>query len=1110
LHSNSKLSLLATASLSFALLAGTAGRTAAQVLYGTITGNVSDTTGALISGASILVTNTASGVSAKAVSNSAGTFLIQNLQPATYDVKVSDSGYASALENNVTVIENTVQRVNVSLTVGAVSQAVTVTAQGGMLQTDRADVNMTIDSKQIQNLSTGANRNFQNLYELIPGFSGAFSTHSSAGNPAGSIQFAANGISFSVNSTSLDGASDVYQWIPDLILYVPPDESIASVNVVTADYTADQGMVGGSITNIITKSGGNAFHGSAWEYHTDNALDAKPYFFSASRLPKSIQNQFGALASGPILRNKLFFFADWERTAQISGVSGYYTVPTAAMRAGDFSSSGTPIYDPATGTATGTGRSAFADEMIPVARQSTAALILLKSIPLPNTGTASSLANNYFHSESIPSTQDNYDTKINYDISPATNAFLHYSLSKKNVLDPFPFGPSGGGNTLDGGIPGNADGTTQLATIGATSTLSPHLVVDGNLGYSRQVINGEGTDIGTNYGLDVLGIPGTNGPNTLQSGLPAFNINSISAFGNTNGNGPFSFVDNQFAIAGAVHYTVRNHNFSFGTQIIHFALNHFQTGGQFPARGGFTFDGGNTATPGGSAPNGYNSFADYLLGLPSAMGTTYQYFTPNTAREWQYSLYAEDQYQLNAKNTITYGLRWELYPFAHANHFGGTVYDPAANNVLYGGYGSTPFNPGVDVGHGSFLPRFGFASRVTDKTVIRGGFAVSVNPSNFKYILKAYPYILSTVYNATNGYTAAGDLRTGIPALPTPPVITQGSLPLPSDEAIISYQRNYNRGQIQSYNLGVEQQVLPWMAAQLMYVGNNASHMNCVVDLNAGSPGLGVQGQPFYQKYGNSNAHQLYEPICPSNFNALESQLKVRGAGLTSGGISYTYGKGMSYGPGEDSSVPYSGAAVFSRNYALNNYDIKHNLKVYGTYQLPFGKGERYLRSGLVGEIAGGWRISNVLTYRSGTPFTVSSSGASLNAPAETQTANQLKAHVAIYGAHAPGYHYFDPTAFAPVTTATYGDVRLNSLRGPGLFRLDTGLRRSFNFGDRASLLFLAQAFGITNTPQFGNPGSTVSNAGFADGGISAYNGYDTITSAGGSRVLQFGLKLSY
>ena len=1086
-----------------------AGSAYAQVLYGSLTGNVTDPSGAAIPGAQVAVRNLATGQSFQAVTNGSGNYLVQNLQPGTYEADISAAGFSVSRQASITVVENTVQRADVHLNPGAAVQTVTVSGNSSMLQTDRADVNMTLSSKQVQNLSTGTTRNFQNLYELLPGFSGAQSTHSSAGNPAGSVQFNANGISFSVNSTSIDGASDVYQWIPDLILYVPPVESIQSVNVVTADYTADQGMVGGAITNIITRSGGNDFHASAWEYHTDNALDAKPYFFSAPRLPKSILNQFGALVSGPVVKNRLFFFADWERTAAANGLSGLYTLPTDALRGGDFSGTGTTIYDPSTGNAKGSGRTAFANNAIPAARLSPAAQKLLSYVPTVSAA-PNAVANDYFFSTTSPSTKDNVDAKVNYTLSEATNAFVHYSLSRSNTFDPQPFGRAGG-NTLDGGLPGTASGTTQLATIGATNTFTPHLVADGTIGYSRQVIGQQSAQIGQNFGSDVLGIPGTNGPNVLQGGVPGFSLGGFSTLGDTNTNGPFSFRDNQFAIAGALHWNKGNHNFNFGTNIIHFALNHFQTSSApFPTRGGFNFNGGNTASSGGTAPTLYNAFADFLLGLPSAMGSSYQYFNTDTVRETEYALYVEDQWQPTSKITLTYGLRYELYPYAHTAQAGGTVYDPATNNVLIGGYGSTPFNPGVDTGHGSFLPRFGVAARLNEKTVVRGGFALSVNPSNFKYLLSTYPQILSTSYNAANSFSAAGNLQTGIPAAPPKPDITTGAVPLPANFSVISYPMQFNRGSIESYDLAVERQLLPWMSLQAMYVGNNANHMNCVVDLNAGSPGLGVAGQPFYQQYGNSNNHALYEPRCVSNYNALHAQLMVRGHGLSEGGIAYAYGKAMSEATGEDSRVAYSSPSVFSRNYALNPSDLKHNLKIYGTYELPFGKGQPFAQAGLLSKVIGGWRVSNVLTYRTGTPFTVSSSGASLNAPFNTQTANQVKPKVAIYGAHAPGHHYFDPNAFAPVTTATYGNVGLYSLRGPGLFRLDTGVRRVFDITERARLEFLAQAFGLTNTPQFGNPGSTVSNAAFSGGQVTNYGGYDTITSAGGSRVLQFGLKLSY
>jgi hypothetical protein len=1082
----------------------------AQSLYGSITGTVLDSTGAAIIKVDVKATETKTGIVATAQTNESGNFLIQNLAPGVYSVQFSSPGLSTLTQSNVVVVQNNVRRLDVAMNVGAVTQEITVQAESALLQTDRADINQTVQPGQILTLPLSSTRNFQTLFELIPGFSAQMSTHSAAANPGGSLQYNVNGLSYSTNSTALDGASDVYQWIPDSILYVPPAESIESFNVVTANYTADQGNVGGAVTTIITKSGGDQFHGSLWEFHGDNALNAKPYFYTAARLNKSITNQFGVSSGGPIKHKKVFYFADWERTALRTGASTNLTLPTNALRSGDFTGTGTTIYDPATGDSTGAGRTPFANNIIPASRLSSAALKMLSYIPTVSLATGTSPISDYLFATTLPSTLDNVDGKLTYAMSDNTNIFLKYSTGRKNLVDPQAFG-QGGGPTVDGGVPGNAPAVTQFGTIGASHFFSQSLIADGTVSYTRQDIAAKAADIDQSFGTSVLGIPGTNGTLGLQGGVPSFSFTSFTNFGTGNSNSPFSFRDTQLAIAGAVHWTKGNHTVSAGANLLFFQLAHFQTtGASFPARGGFSFNGGLTSLKGGASPNLYNSFADYLLGLPSSMGNAAQYSPYNHLKENEYAFYVEDQWQLLHRLTLNYGLRFEMYPFEHNPHYGGVLYNPSDNTVLIGGYGATPYNPGISTSGGYVTPRFGASYRISDKTVIRGGLSESVNPSNFKYALVTYPFVLQATYSAPNSNSAAGSLTTGIPSFPALPDITKGVVSVPSNFQISSYPKNFSRGHILSYNLMVEQQLLPWMSATVGYIGNSAVNQNAIHNYNAGEPGLGVSGQPFYQKFGTSTARNLYDPIAPSNFNALNAQLKVNGGGFSGSGVTYVYSKALGWAINEDFNLSYNSTDVLNRNYAVNSDDLKHNMKVFTVYHLPLGKEQRWVNHGIGSILLGGWSITDIVTKRSGTPFTVTASGSSLNSPGNTQTANQVLPSVAVFGAHLAGHHYFDPLAFQPVTTVNYGNVHLNNLRGPGTFRMDAGLRRTFTIREGIKGEFLAQAFSITNTPSFSNPGANVSNATFSGGSVTAYNGYDTITSAGGNRSAQFGLTIRY
>ena len=272
----------------------------------------------------------------------------------------------------------------------------------------------------------GGGRSFQSIFKTLPGFTTrGSSTPSSSGNPAGSVSYNVNGATSFGNNTKVDGASDIFPWQPQNVMMVPPAESIESVNVATNSLDAEQGATVGAAINVTLKSGTNQFHGAAWEYHTNSELKARNFFYYGGSNPKNILNQFGLNIGGPIKKNKLFFFADWERYVQRTLYSGFQTVPTGALRQGNFTGTGTILYDPNTGTATGTGRTQgqFVGNIIPVSRMSQAALKMIALIPEPNIPTASGLSNNYFYAANWAFTRDNVDLKINYNISDRSTMF---------------------------------------------------------------------------------------------------------------------------------------------------------------------------------------------------------------------------------------------------------------------------------------------------------------------------------------------------------------------------------------------------------------------------------------------------------------------------------------------------------------------------------------------------------------------------------------------------------------------------------------------------------------------------------------------------------------
>ncbi|MFN0120150.1 MAG: carboxypeptidase regulatory-like domain-containing protein, partial [Blastocatellia bacterium] len=306
---------------------------AAQVLYGALVGRVEDPTGAVVGGAKVTAINNATGQQRDTTTDETGAFAFRDLQVGTYELRVTQTGFKGHARSGINVGLNTIAREDLRLEIGAASETVTITDAAPALQTDRADVSNQLDKSQITNLPIGAGRNFQQLYKLIPGASAPADAHSDAGNPQRALVTNFNGVSYSNNNTRLDGATVSYPWLPHIVAYVPPQDAVEVVNVVTNSFDAEQGMAGGAAVNVSIKAGTNEVHGSLHEFHTNSRLKARNYFYyQPGTLPKNIFNQFGGTFGGPVIKNKLFFFGSWERTARRSNASAFRTLPTTALR----------------------------------------------------------------------------------------------------------------------------------------------------------------------------------------------------------------------------------------------------------------------------------------------------------------------------------------------------------------------------------------------------------------------------------------------------------------------------------------------------------------------------------------------------------------------------------------------------------------------------------------------------------------------------------------------------------------------------------------------------------------------------------------------------------
>jgi hypothetical protein len=804
----------------------------AQALYGSITGTLTDATGAVVPNMTVVVTSESTGEVRTATSNEQGDYSFKNVLPGPYTVSVNQSGnFAKFSQKGVQVDTNRTVRVDAALQLGSVAQEVTVNTAPPLLQTETAEVNHEISETQLTQLpiTSGAGRQYQALYAIVPGAAAVSEQNSTASNPSRAMSVNFNGMNYNGNTTRIDGAVNYYGWLPYLIAYVPPADSISSVNIVTNSFNAEQGVAGGAAINITTKSGSRDFHGSVWEYYQDAAFNARAYTATKAALtnannptgsvPKNVFNEFGFNVGGPVYiphiltgKKKLFFFENFERTTrrQLITPTSAYSVPDTKMIGGDFSETASVpsglLYDPqpitgsyptsayANGYLLPQYRPTFMSEYgcncIPASRQSQAAakmLALLKPItdtitPTP-TQIGAGMPTNYLPTGTLAYNRNTSDTKINYIPNENTQIFGKYSIEPFSIEDPQGLGKAGG-PAIDGGQPGAASGRIQNVGLGFSHVLSSTMVIDADFGFTRQVTGAQSTvDLAAgNFGSDVLGIPGTNGSGKNYVGQPVFAFGSVSSngattsftsLGNTSGSNPFLFRDNQFTGDVNLSWTKGRHSTKYGFTYYHFLLNHFQpsSGGAISnPRGGFAFGGGMTC--GLSAACGlstYNGLADFLLGLPNQVAKTTQFTNPNALRWSEFGGYAQDQWTMTSKLTLNYGVRYEFYPMAYKDHSGVSILDPTkpqSANVELGGVGGNPQDAGVDVGWGFIAPRLGVAYRINDKTVVRSGGGITSDPDSFRFLRDSYPATLIASYNAPAFGQISVDTGNGSAAMP--------------------------------------------------------------------------------------------------------------------------------------------------------------------------------------------------------------------------------------------------------------------------------------------------------------------------------------------------------
>ncbi len=1095
------------------------GELPAQILYGTLVGNVADSTGAVIPGAQVKITNEGTGAARDGETNAAGAYSFATVATGNYRIEVRSDGFSTFSTSGVDVPVNDVTRVNVTLQIGEVTEVVEVSASSVRLQTDRAEVRAEVGTDQLQSVPVPLGRNYQMLLQTLPGFSPPRNAHSVPANPTRAVRYSVNGTTEQTNNVRIDGASSYNPNLTHMTGINPALESIEVVNVVSSSFDAEQGLAGGAAINLQIKSGTNDIHGSGFWYHNNQHLQAYPYFSDRGNAkPKFIYNQAGGTIGGPIKKNKLFYFVSYERTAEHSNATKFIKVPTVAMRNGDFSASPRQIFDPLS-TAVGNEamRTAFPGNMIPASRISRASRILADdpdwSIPdRPGVG-ALGLNRNKLAGITYAFDRHQIDSKANYNINDRWTMFARLSFFYYDQVNPGAFGNLSGIHVHPTNFrTDNGFGPTYSGTISATYVATPSLVFDTYFGSTLVDSNAFAGNLQERIGLDRLGIPGTNGDGvpgeagSFYGGMPRVRFDG--GFGNLGYRATSPFIGHDY-----LHQIVANGNWTKGTHEVRFGTDSFLThinqevanfpGGDAPA-GGFRFR-NNTSSRPGERTNEYNAIASFMLGMPRDAARNFLNGKNLQTRSRQMSLYVRDRWQVRPDLTLSYGVRWEYYPFPVRPTRGLEKFDIDENIMLVCGIGSIPRNCGLPQSKKQFAPRVGIAWRVTDTFVVRTGYGLTYDPFNLGRDLRGnLPTQFSQRIPNPNAHAYATTFEQGFPAIP--PIPTDDRIEMPLRANVATADENYQRGYIQSWNFTLEKQFGSWIATA-GYVATRSTRQSARIEANWGEIGEGNAGRLLRKRYGRTASTLFWGALGTPKYDSMQLKLVRRSRGGHTMNVAYTWSHGRGYTNEGSTAQPRIRHPMFyDLNYGSLSQDIRHNLVISNSLELPFGRGKQFATSGAAAAILGGWQINALASLYTGRPTTPTAPNGSVNAAASGQFADCLSAPMKI--GHAE--EWWSLSTFADPAdsdnTPRFGTCGSNILRGPGLINMDMGVFRKFNVTESFSVQFRAEAFNISNTPHFATPNANIASSGFGVISGMANTGRD----GNDQRVFRLGLRLAF
>jgi hypothetical protein len=1087
----------------------------AQFESAELLGTVRDSSGGVVSKADVTLLNQDTGIQAKTTTDANGNYDFFNVKVGRYAITVEATGFTKFTTSDVTVTVDARQRVDATLQVGAVTESVEVKAAAAVLETDSSEHGQVVNPGAITELPLNG-RNYADLALLSTNTvkSPIAATFSATGTPREGA-FNVNGMRSTYNNFLLDGMDNNAYGTSNqgysAQLVQPSPDALAEFKVITSNYSAEYGRVGGAVVDAVMKSGTNQIHGTAYEYLRNTDLNATGFLFSPAVFVKPTlqRNQFGATIGAPIIKNKVFFFGDYEGYRQLQRYLNFDSIPDANDRAGILPVS---VYDPITGVVYP------ANTQIPIAQLNPFAAKVLSQLP-PTNGAGRS--NNDEALLLIRDYGDKFDGKLDGQINDRMSAFLRFSQRKDlQYYEPDLLGPSGG----DGN--GYIHVIDQNASAGYTWTITPTSLFEARLGFSH-ILGGKnppyvgGPSMNALYG-GFQGLPTTS---NLTGGLDTQTISGLTAMGRQTSNPQFQNPTSwnpQFNFSK----TLGRHSIKVGYQ---FLLVHTEILDTNPLYGQDTYSGAfskPTCTELGQASgctiasdSTSYSLADFYFGTPNQINLG-SYAVVNL-RQYVHSLYFQDDYKVSAKLTLNVGLRWEFASPLYERDNSYSNFDPATDSMDKATSGSLFQRSLVHPDYNDYGPRIGIAYSIDPKTVVRGGYGISYT-------------FFNRVGSAQEGINAPqalfGVLSQSIPAggavpatfLTTPNSFTTGiANPAafnPAVTNVVYTPPDSKWPYIQNWFFSVQRQLPKDTVLEVAYNGNHSLRLPIIADYNQAAPynssaPLAYAARVPIQGWGPIT---WLDPAGDNHYNGLSARVEHR----FSKGLyvlnSFTWGNGM--GDSEQALEYYAGYYQanpqnihdLAAEKGPSSFDVKFNNVSTVIYELPFGKGRQFgaNMNPIVDGILGGWEITSINTAHTGTPLDVSygATGNNIVSSLSNDYRGQpyLRPNVsgsavsqsrsAMLNTYFAGYTFSTPPAGDP-----YGDVGRNSFRAPNFDQWDCSIDKNFRIKERARLQFRAEFFNVLNHTNFGIPNTQTTSSAFG-----------TIRTTYASRQGQFAMKLLF